>query len=233
VPDDANPDRKGLMRAMTTKRVLFGSLGLLILLAVVLGSQAGASNRKVSANTITYWSRGANEAINKTLVAAWNSSHAQQVQLLAVPDAEYETKLAAAIAAGTPPDVATVDVAVVPKLIQGGALQNITSKAKALPYYGKLAKGFINYATVGGQLYAVPVDIDASALFYNKDLFRRAHIKHPPKELRGDPGRRQEDHRARPWHQGLVHGGWLRRLQRLHVPSARLGERWRLRDQGR
>ena len=36
---------------------------------------------------------------------AWNDTHAQQVQLLAVPDAEYETKLAAAIAAGTPPDI--------------------------------------------------------------------------------------------------------------------------------
>jgi multiple sugar transport system substrate-binding protein len=174
---------------MTRKRALFGSVGLLVLLAVVLGSQAGAADRKVSASPLTYWARGANEAINKTLVKAWNDTHAQQVQLLAIPDAEYQTKLAAAVAAGSPPDVATVDIAVVPKLIQGGAIQNITSKAKALPFYGKLAKGFINYATVNGQLHAVPVDIDASALFYNKDLFRRAGIKHPPtnfKEILAD-----------------------------------------------
>lgn len=157
-----------------------------MLFAVALGSQVGAANRKVSASTLTYWSRGANEAINKTLVKAWNDSHTQQVQLLAVPDAEYETKLAAAIAAGTPPDVATVDVAVVPKLIQGGALADITTRAKALPFYSKLAKGFINYATVGGKLYAVPVDIDASTLFWNKDLFHRAGIgrNNPPKNFK-------------------------------------------------
>jgi multiple sugar transport system substrate-binding protein len=171
---------------MARKRVLLGSVSLFVLIAAVIGSQAGAADRKGSANTITYWSRGANEAINKTLVDAWNASHAQQVQLLAVPDAEYETKLAAAVAAGTPPDVATVDVAVVPKLIQGGALANITSQAKALPFYNKLAKGFINYATVGGKLYAVPVDIDASTLFWNKDLFRRAGIgaNNPPRNFK-------------------------------------------------
>jgi multiple sugar transport system substrate-binding protein len=169
---------------MTTKRVLFGSVGLLILLAAVLGSQAGAADRKTTANPLTYWARGANEAVNKTLVATWNGTHTQQVKLLAIPDAEYETKLAAAVAAGTPPDIATVDIAVIPKLIQGGAVQNITSKAKALPFYGSLAKGFLDYATVSGQLYAVPVDIDASALFYNKDLFKRAHIKSPPKNFK-------------------------------------------------
>jgi multiple sugar transport system substrate-binding protein len=138
------------------------------------GCSGGTGNTKL--DSITLWSRGANEAINQALADAWNADHSVKVKLLPVPDADYQKKLAAAVAAGNPPDVATLDVAGIPEMLRGGILSDITDRAKGLSYFDTLAKSYIDHSTLQGKIYALPENIDASTLFWNKDLFTAAGL---------------------------------------------------------
>jgi multiple sugar transport system substrate-binding protein len=150
------------------------AVGAVALLAACTSGPADSGDSTPS--SLTLWSRGANETINKALVDAWNTTHSTKVTLLPIPDAQYQQKLAAANAAGNPPDVATLDVATIPQMVRGGLLADITDQSKKLPYFDKLAQSYIDYSTLDGKIYALPENIDASTLFWNKDLFTKAGL---------------------------------------------------------
>lgn len=151
-----------------------GLVGIAALLAS--GCSTGGGGGDAAPDSITLWSRGANEAINQKLVDTWNADHDMKVELLPVPDAEYAKKLAAAVAAGNPPDVATLDVVAIPEMMRQGVLMDITDRAKSLDYFDQLAEGYIDNSTSDGRIYALPENIDASTLFWNKDLFSAAGL---------------------------------------------------------
>lgn len=160
---------------MKLKRNLAAVSAAALTVAVLAGctpAEGGAGNPE----SITLWSRGANEAINQALVDAWNADHEMQVELLPVPDDEYDQKLAAAVAAGNPPDVVTLDVVKMPQLMAGGILTDLTDRAQGLDYFDELAQSYIEYSTSDGALYALPENVDASTLFWNKDLFAEAGL---------------------------------------------------------
>ncbi len=71
---------------------------------------------------------------------------------------------------------------------------------------------------MNGRIYGVPLYADVSALFYNKDLFRKAGLdpEKPPTSLRRDPRICRQDHGARRRREGLFPARRLRRLQHLH-----------------
>ena len=174
---------------MRSKRFLALAASAIAIALVSTGCSAGAGSSQPA--SITLWSRGANEAINQALVDAWNAGHDVKVTLLPVPDADYAKKLAAAVAAGNPPDVATLDVAAIPEMLRGGVLTDITARAKGLDYFGTLASSYIDHSTLDGKIYALPENIDASSLFWNKDLFTAAGLdpEKPPTtfaELKAD-----------------------------------------------
>ena len=157
----------------------YAALAVSVIATAFLAVGCTAGNTEGTGETpdsITLWSRGANEAINQSLVDAWNADHEMQVELLPVPDAEYAKKLAAAVAAGNPPDVATLDVVAIPEMIRGGILLDITDRAQELEFFDELAQGYIDQATSDGRIYALPENVDASTLFWNKDLFEAAGL---------------------------------------------------------
>jgi multiple sugar transport system substrate-binding protein len=160
------------MSARTPRLAL---LTALVLAATTACASSGGSSGGQDAQ-LTLWVRGANERINTTLVKAYNSSHQTTVKMLAIPDAEYTQKLAAATQAGTPPDVVDLDVVSVPELARSGALTDIRSRVDALSFKDDLVKSYLDYSTYRHGLYAVPENVDASALFWNKDLFSRAGL---------------------------------------------------------
>ncbi len=174
---------------MRSKRSAALAASAIAIALVSTGCSAGAGSTQPT--NITLWSRGANETINQKLVDAWNVNHDVKVTLLPVPDADYTKKLAAAVAAGNPPDVATLDVAAIPQMLASGVLTDITTRAKGLDYFGKLASSYIDHSTLGGKIYALPENVDASTLFWNKDLFTAAGLdpEKPPTtfaELKAD-----------------------------------------------
>ena len=82
-------------------------------------------------------------------------------------------------------------------------------------------------ATYNDRLYGVPLYADVSALFYNKDLFKKAGLDpdKPPTSLAELGEYADQDHGARRRHQGLLPARQLRGLQHLHGRPADVGLR--------
>ena len=98
------------------------------------------------------------------------------VEPLTVTDAEMTVRLTAALAAGTPPDMATLGGATrIADLIEK---KNVVSLTR---YRRDLAKldwydTFRQVVVRGDDLFAMPVQASTLALFYNVDLYERAGL---------------------------------------------------------
>lgn len=141
--------------------------------------------------TLTFWSRDTNQVQLRALVDAWNETHETQIELTLAPFLEFASKLGVAMAAGTPPDLAAIEVTAFPKFSSQGQVLDITDKARALPYFDHLIGGHTASATypkVGGRVYGISFFPDNAVLVYNKDLFEQAGLdpENPPLSTRAE-----------------------------------------------
>ncbi len=105
-----------------------------------------------------------------------------KIELTNLPFDGAEPKILTALATGTAPDIARVDVAFLPKLAIRGAL-------KSLDEYGveELQKQIrpvaLSSCIVDGKLYGLPDQVNGLCLFYNKELYRQAGLdpEKPPR----------------------------------------------------
>src|SRR4051794_25519268 len=147
-------------------------------------SSSSSSSKQASGpatGTITIWARDAQKTFMGKLVDAYNSSHKAQAKLSIIPSAQFVQKFGTAAASGSAPDVASIDLVFLPYFASQGALEDITDLADSLPYKDSLSPAHRKLATFEGKTYALPFTAEASVLYYNKDLFKKAGIKSPPK----------------------------------------------------
>jgi multiple sugar transport system substrate-binding protein len=136
--------------------------------------------------TVNLWVRAATQAASAPIVASFNKTHpGLKVEMTAIPDAQYITKLATAIRGRSVPDVVDVDDINSTLLAYHEALTDITPLVDALPYKHELSPAHLNLATYQNHVYGVPFAADISVLYYNKTLFRRAGLDpaKPPTSL--------------------------------------------------
>lgn len=135
--------------------------------------------------TITMWTRAATETQPRLLVDAYNASHENQVELTVIPTDDYLPRVGTAAGAGELPDVVSLDVVFVPQFTTVGAFLDITDRIDALPFAGDLATSHIEVGTFEDRKYVVPLTMDLSVLFYNKDLYQQAGLdpEQPPTTL--------------------------------------------------
>lgn len=150
------------------KVVLFTILAALLLGSMPVVAQDGPV-------TMSFWIRDTSFLI-ETLVDAWNTSHDNQIELTAIPPADFVTKFAAAIAGGEAPDIAAIDLIYTPAFAAEGQLVDITDKVQALPYLDDLSPAHVALGTYDGRNYAVPFAAEGSFLIYNKGLFEQAGL---------------------------------------------------------
>ncbi len=93
----------------------------------------------------------------------------------------FTPAFSAALAAGEPIDLVSIDLVMVPFYSSKGAFHDITTKVEALPYKQHLNKAMLDLGKKDGRIFAVPNAADVSALLYNKKLFKEAGIAAPPK----------------------------------------------------
>lgn len=127
--------------------------------------------------TVTVWARAATQKSDQLMGDAFNRSHkGVRVEVTAVPDTQYVTKLATAIRSGNVPDAVDLDDVNTTLLAYHDALTDLTPLLRRLPFADRLSKGHLDLATLGGHSYAVPLAADVSVLYYNRALFRRAGL---------------------------------------------------------
>jgi multiple sugar transport system substrate-binding protein len=133
------------------------------------------------------WERtGGNAGMVDALVAAWNAKNPdRKINLTYIPHTEMVPKIAQAIASGEVPDLMGMDLIYGPQFEAAGQLVDITDKIKDWPELKTASPGHMAVSTYEGRLYGVPLYADVSALFYNKDLFRKAGLDpdKPPTSL--------------------------------------------------
>jgi multiple sugar transport system substrate-binding protein len=129
-----------------------------------------------ASGTITIWARDAQQTFMSKLVEQYNSSHKVQAKLTIVPGASFVQKLGTAAASGSGPDVSSIDLVFAPYFASAGALEDITDLANSLPYKDSLSPAHRRLSDFEGTTYAVPFTAEASAIYYNKDLFKKAGL---------------------------------------------------------
>jgi multiple sugar transport system substrate-binding protein len=122
------------------------------------------------------WVRGVNEGLNRNLADAFNATHEAQIEVVPVPDSEMVTKLGAAVLAGDVPDLLGSDVVQMPNLTSSNVYLDITDRVAGLPFRDQLSQAYLDVSTRDGRVYATPHAVDASTLFWNKELFRQAGL---------------------------------------------------------
>ena len=139
------------------------------------------------AEDLQMWERtGGNAAMVDALVAAWNAKNPdRKINLTYIPHTEMVPKIAQAIASGEVPDLMGMDLIYGPQFEAAGQLVDITDKIKDWPELKTASPGHMTVSTYDGRVYGVPLYADVSALFYNKDLFRKAGLDpdKPPTSL--------------------------------------------------
>jgi len=139
------------------------------------------------AEDLEMWERsGGNAGMVDALIAAWNEKNPdRKIHLTYIPHTEMVPKIAQAIASGEVPDLMGMDLIYGPQFEAAGQLVDITDLIGSDPSLKTASPGHMAVSTYEGRLYGVPLYADVSALFYNKDLFRKAGLdpERPPTSL--------------------------------------------------
>lgn len=136
--------------------------------------------------TITFW-HGYNADtetpfLENTVIPAFEATHPNiKVEDVNIPYDQFHQKLLTAIAGGTAPDLARLDIIWVPEFGDMGALASLDqemsdfSTLKDAVFPGPLSTNFIN-----GHYYGLPLDTNTRVLFYNQAVFDKAGITAAP-----------------------------------------------------
>ncbi|MGC9670908.1 ABC transporter substrate-binding protein [Planosporangium sp. 12N6] len=165
---------------------------VLLAAALLAGCQSAPSSSSANDTTarddgteITMWTRSPTATFSQTLIDAYNAGHRNKVKLTVIPADSYQQKVGTAAGAKQLPDVLAADVVYAPNYAAKGTFLDLTGRVDRLPFKDSLAPAHLKTATHGGRIYGVPHDIDLSAVFYNKALYRRAGLdpERPPTTL--------------------------------------------------
>ena len=151
-------------------------------------AQAPAATTSCASNgELTMWERsGGNKQMVDMLVEAWNTKNPNcQIKLTYIPHTEMVGKIAQGIASGEVPDLMGMDLIYAPQFEDAQQLVDLTDRINSWPELKTASKGHMTVATYEDRLYGVPLYADVSALFYNKDLFKKAGLdpEKPPTSM--------------------------------------------------
>jgi multiple sugar transport system substrate-binding protein len=150
-------------------------LSLLVVAACSSGGGSSGSSSSGKPTVINFWVRVDNPSVG--LAKMFNATHKNiKVVTTVIPDAEYVTKLGAAVRGHSGPDVADFDDINAPLFAATHITENVNKQLNALPFKGALNPAELNLAQYNGQYYAVPYINGSSVMMYNKGLFQKAGL---------------------------------------------------------
>jgi multiple sugar transport system substrate-binding protein len=126
--------------------------------------------------TVNMWVRSGIGTAFTEVVAAYNASHENQMQITEVPFAELVQKYATAIAGGQAPDALSLDLIYTPAFAAAGQLEDLTDWAQGLDYYAALSPSHVKLGTYEDRVYGLPLLVETSIFAWNKDLYEQAGL---------------------------------------------------------
>jgi len=150
------------------------------------GTSSSAAPAKVK--NVVWWNMWSGNyiALTKHWADLFNATHSDiHVTVLNVPSADGDAKLLSSVAAGDPPDVFTEWNPVLGEYASRHDIESLgqfmTGKYAGLKswLYPEALKG----GMFDGNVYAIPMSMNAFALYYNKAMLHGAGIKEPPRTL--------------------------------------------------
>ena len=170
--------------------IIIGGAVLIVLIgAVVFFLNIRSKSASQQTLDITIWGTDSQQAFNDVVqgYAGPGSGTQSQIKYVQIDAAQYQSKLFAALAAGTGPDVFEI-----------GNRDLSQWKSVAAPIPATLATQFSQVTlqtdfpdivaqdfVSGGNIYALPLSVDTLAMIYNKDLFNTAGIATVPATWEG------------------------------------------------
>lgn len=154
-------------------------VGLVLLSSLLFGHQ-GKTTAAANIRVMTFFAYD-NPEVEQAVVAAFEAAHPDiQVQLDLTKYDDIFTKFKADLAAGTPPDVISMNFENLRQFAALGALEPVDSYVKrdnydlSIYYPNTLAMH-----TVDKALYGLPATFSDNVLYFNKKLFDQAGIPYP------------------------------------------------------
>ncbi|MDX0422436.1 ABC transporter substrate-binding protein [Sinorhizobium medicae] len=135
-----------------------------------------ATSSLAKAEEVTLWVRTSSGAVLQGLADKYNASHDDKVVVTQITAEQMVPKLGAAIAGGSPPDGAVLDLIYLPTFAASASLEDVTDFVKGLPYAEALSPSHIRLATYEDRIYGLPALPDASIIAYNTELFEKAGL---------------------------------------------------------
>lgn len=135
---------------------------------------------QVDENKLVFWSlfSGGDGGFMDQIIADYNAtSPTKQVQSIMLVWADYYTKLSTAVAANKGPDIGVSHQSRLAELRQNGVIVPVDDAANAAGVnWGNFGQVLQDGVTFDGEHYAVPLDVHAEIIYYNKDLLEAAGI---------------------------------------------------------
>ena len=145
-------------------------------------AQAATSAQPV---TITYWHSHnpvETKELEGTVIPAFEKAHPNIiVQDQVIPTNDFHKKLLTAIAGGTAPDVARIDIAWLPEFGDLGALATLdTLMPDFSTFQNAVYPGPLSTNLLKGHYYGLPLDTNTRVWVWNKDLYTKAGLSAAP-----------------------------------------------------
>src|SRR5882672_333465 len=103
---------------------------LLVTVALLFSTSQPTATHAQDAVKISLWSRVANQPVLDVLSKAYNASHKNQIEVTLIPNNEFVTKFATAMASNAGPDIISIDLIYVPAFAAAGQMTDISDLAK-------------------------------------------------------------------------------------------------------
>lgn len=167
-----------------------GVIGVFLMSVVISGalfaggSQEAASEEEVTELTI-YWNSNHYYDVYKEVFNEFGEKNDLEINVETFLWNDMRTKLLTDFQGGTPPDLLEVPAPWIAEFGSKGTLRDISSKIEAWPQSDDWFDSTWEEVTVGDSVYGMKLHHTAFALFYNKDLFKKAGLdpNKPPKDL--------------------------------------------------
>ena len=155
------------------------------------GTSTDAATSTVAAAepvTIEYWQYFYETKVNlmDELIADFqkNNSNITVVQKH-FPYDSYQQKVAAAVSAGTGPDIINLYYGWVPKYVKSGTLQQLPESSFSVEKIESEFAPMVKVNKIDGKYYTIPTAVRTLGLFWNKDIFKENGLdpEKPPQTI--------------------------------------------------